>query len=306
MLSVLHQNVVFHVESSYFYGIMRKLFILTVSLLIAAFQLNAQEGPYTQSGYTSLTIKLSGDYPKTMDISTPHSANPLSQEKPGQFQIIDDSTLVFSFFTFGPSPVYFIFNNRYLSSVLLPNQSDVLQIHYADTAHYTMDYQGYFKEIFDHSHLQEEMIRRSFDYGHGPAEKMGIAGTFKSANGFRDARLERIGKMTAELSSDIESPALKQYCSEEIEGLFKSFLLEDYENAVILHNRNIGLDSLDALRYIPTRDRSYYDGIIDRKYADTVSLMPASYYRFLNSLRKDPLLNLPPVSSAGPDVYRNS
>ncbi|SKB26529.1 hypothetical protein SAMN05660226_00135 [Parapedobacter luteus] len=282
----------------------RSLALFIISLF-ASLQLNAQRSYYTQSGYTSLTIKLSGDYPETVDISNAHSSNPLSSDKPSKFQSINDSTFEISFFTFGPTAVYFNFNNQYLSSVLLPNQSDVLCIHYTDVTSYDMNYQGHFKEFFDNSHLLPNLIRNSFDFGLGPVpEKTGAAATFKSAREFRDARLRHIREMIAELTKDVESAAFREVYSIGIEDFFKAYL-PDYYAAVQKYNSAIGLDSLDALLHIPERDISYYDDIIDDKYTDTTSLISSSYYRFLSSISKDSLLNLPVISDAGPDVYRN-
>src|SRR5690606_10822731 len=104
-----------------------------------------------QSGYTSLVIKFSGDYPKDKTITTPMLSNLLLTDKPTEFEVINDSTLLLSYYTFGPSPCYFFYNKDYCTTLLLPNQSDVLNIHYVDTAQYSMNYKGSFKELFDHS-----------------------------------------------------------------------------------------------------------------------------------------------------------
>lgn len=288
------------------YLIFMRQFTCFTLLLLAPYFLIAQESYFTESGYTSLTIQLSGNYPDNIDISIPHLWNPLSQEKPQPLETINDSTYVISTYTFGPSPLYFIFNKQYLSSVLLPNHSDILAIHYTDSAQYTMDYQGHFKEIFDHSHRLPVLIRDSFErLGELPSET-GIATTFQSANQFRDSRLGQIENLIAKLGRDIESPILKQFYTIGITDNLKALLLiDDYHGSVARYNRNIGLDSANALKYIPKRDGFYYDGIVDNKYADTTSLLSSSYAKFLDDIRKDALLGLPPINHVSPEDYRH-
>jgi len=126
---------------SLFFGVHLLVFSLIVLFVSMASSLFSQENTHFQAGYASLVIKISGDPPKTMDFSIPYASNPLSHERPHTFHTVNDSTLALSFFTFGSSPVFFRLNGRYMASVLLPNRSDVLHIHYADSADYTMDYQ---------------------------------------------------------------------------------------------------------------------------------------------------------------------
>lgn len=280
----------------------RLLFVVSV-LVFGSLNSVSQESFFTQSGYTSLTIKFSGDYPNDIDISIPHLWNPLSPETPTQFHKIDNSTYVMSSFTFGPSPIYFIVNGQYLSSVLLPNQQDALHIHYDDSTNFGASYDGCFSEIFDNSHLLPELIKSSFDFGTDSS----LLTKVDNANQYRDIRLKHIDRMTTELSKDIESALFKQFYKVGIADNFKFFfLVANYEKAVENYNRNAGLDSLSARRSIPQRDMSYYNHIIDKTYTDTTSLLSSSYYKLLAGIIKDPLLGLPDIDSTTPEALKSA
>ncbi|QQS96792.1 TlpA family protein disulfide reductase [Sphingobacterium spiritivorum] len=286
---------------------MNKYIVLLILVYGSIFQLDAQESYFTKSGYTFLTIKLSGTYPDSVDISTPYISNPLSQAKPEKFQTINDSTFLLSCYTFGPTIIYFNINGRYISSVLLPNQSDILSIFFKNYIDFEMKYEGCFKEFFDNSYLLPALIKNSFEYRYKSMLKVkGVEAAFKTANDFRDFRLKNVDEMIEKLSVNVKSDQLKMQYKRGIKDFYIYSLIKDYSDLVKLHNMTIGLDSLDILKYIPPRDQSYYDAIIDSRYQDTISLISSdSYFNLLSSIRQDSLLKLPLISTVGIKVYKN-
>lgn len=280
---------------------MTKFTILFLFLATNCLALKAQNNHITESGYTSLTIRLAGEYPKHADISTPHMANPLSHEKPVQLQVLNDSIYVVSFFTFGPSALYFTYNQQYLNTILLPNHSDTLTIRYDDST-FTTEYVGRFKEIFDTSAEFARLMQSYFTHDYTDSDRR-IA---KTANFYRDVQLARLRATLDELGSGVQSSILKRYFYEGVEGFYKADrLLVDYEESIQSFNVERGQDSLEATLSIPNRDITYYNGIVEPKLADTLSLMPASYNRLLNSIQKDKWLSLPAVTDVGPNAYRS-
>ena len=162
------------------------LFRLTFILLFSSFVYYSfsQEPEYTQSGYTSLSIHLSGKIPGELpEITMLHVSNPFVLDKPTKFNVVNDSTMILSFYTFGPTTVYFQLDKHIRISILLPNQQDELHLHYTDGKSYTIDYQGRFKELFDGSDMFYDAVRESIssDYfvAFSPA-------TYKTAVEYRD------------------------------------------------------------------------------------------------------------------------
>jgi len=281
---------------------MRNILFLSLGFLLLFFKTKAQESSFTQSGYTSLIINFTGDYPDSIDLSIPHWENPVSRDKPSAFKTINDSTYFLSFYTFGPSTIFFYFNKKYLTSILLPNQTDTLEIHYSNKVNYTANYRGHFKEIFDNSDLLAKLIKNSYEYGGGNGIRRKKS-VFKTANEFRDFQLSYIESMTNELSKDVRPEVVKDAFILGTDVYFKYlFLLDDYNESIILYNKNIGLDSVDARKFIPKRDLSFYEGILSAEYENTASLISSSYSVFINGILRDSLLNLPSIRE-GPNVY---
>src|SRR5690606_19433685 len=117
-------------------------------------------------------------------ISTPMLSNPLLTEKPTDFHVINDSTMFMSYYTFGPTLFYFFYNQDYCRSKLLPNHSDVLNIHYTDSTQYSMRYEGTFKEEFDLSKEYGVMISEALFTG--PYFPKPEPETYQTANEYRD------------------------------------------------------------------------------------------------------------------------
>ncbi|MGJ1195095.1 TlpA family protein disulfide reductase [Sphingobacterium spiritivorum] len=285
---------------------MNKYIVLLIFVYGIFLQLYAQESYFTKSGYTSLTIKLAGIYSDSINVSTPYISNPLSQVRPEKFQSLNDSTFLLSCFTFGPTTVYFNINGRYISSVLLPNQSDILKIFFKNSTVFEMKYEGYFREIFDNSYLLPDLIKNSFEYLNESMSNMqGVEAAFKTANAFKDFQLRNVDEMIEKLSVNVVSNEFKRQYRIGIKDFYKSYFIKYYSDFVKSYNMTIGLDSLDILKYIPPRDQSYYHDIIDSRYKDTISLISNSYFDLLNNIRQDSLLKLPLISNVGIKVYKS-
>lgn len=278
--------------------------LVLILFLFAPVLVIGQDERLTKSGFCSLTIKLTGNYHGLPDISMAHASHPLSDDRPVTFERVNDSTLLFSSFSFGPLVLYFYLDHRYLTTVILPNHHDILRVHYQGTTSYTVNYQGEFKEIFDHSHLMPEMVRAYFQNYRGYNNPGCVPKSpFKTAEEFRDFRLRHMEKMIATLSENIDSPVFEFFYSQGIENSYRTRMIRDYAVDLQIHNRNIGLDSVAVLENIPVRKIGYYNGIMDKKYGDTLTLMASSYSKFLKSIRTDSLLPSLMLCQGGPELY---
>lgn len=260
------------------------------------------QSQFLSSGFIFLAVKV----PRTknvnaLDMSIPAISNAFQQDRPLQFKKVNDSTLVLSAYSFGPTSVYFRLNGQYLSFVLLPKQPASLTVEFANAADVSFNYQGPFKEIFDNAAKQEQLIMGMFTYK--PAS-VGEKLPFKSAKDFKLHQLAYINELTATLIKDTSSAFLKDYYIQLVKGFqIPQLLLKDYPKMVYQHNKKAGLDST-LFPLIPPRELSYYDDIITSRYSDTLSLLASGYSNFLGLIQQDTLLRLPDIAIAGPIAYK--
>lgn len=80
--------------------------------------------------------------------------------------------------------------------------------------------------------------------------------------------------------------------------------LAEYPRGLILHHRNLGMDSLEAIKNIPSRDLSYYEGLVDQCLTDTMSLISGSYSELLRTIRRDELTELSPILASDITRYK--
>lgn len=260
---------------------------------------------FTESGYTSLTIRLSGKFPKKFPLGNPGINNVLSK-KPAEVKQINDSTYLLSDYTFGPMTVFTSLNNQNLMTILLPNHADLLEIHYIDSTNYKIDYQGYFKEMFDKSNQLSELISKSYEYRSPTKSKEEAQAIFKTANSYRDARLDGMRRLTDEISQNVNVDMVNKYYTNSYTDFLKTiYLTDNYNNAIQNYYQALGLDSIIQPLVIPTRDLSYYEGIITPIHADTSSLTHTGYHMILSSIIKDSLLDLPSIVEEGPNAYHS-
>lgn len=282
--------------------ILRLIFILLFNSF-ASYSLS-QELEFTQSGYTSLSIHLSGKIPGELpEITRLHVSNPFFQDKPVRFDVVNDSTMVLSFYTFGPTTVYFQLDRHMKISVLLPNQQDELYLHYTDGKDYTVDYRGRFKELFDGSDMYVDAVNGYFssDYfvAYTPA-------AYKTAVEYRDDILQRIGNMIEGLGQNITSPLIRQFFKIGMENNSKNhFLFDHYKSTFWGYTADRSKDSSNQQIQVPERGVPYYTGIITAQYADT-NYLSALSFNILRNIRQSPALDLRPISEIGFRATKNS
>ncbi|WP_447767620.1 TlpA family protein disulfide reductase [Sphingobacterium faecium] len=279
--------------------------IAYLTLFYFSLQLNVYaQSHFLSSGYLSLTIKgkpsLLFD---NMEIGMPMMSNSLLRDKPVAFTKLNDSTLYLSEYTYGPTSVYFRLNGRYIATMLLPNEKNVITVSIRDSAHNDVQFEGRYKEIFDNSALQEELIMNLFSY---PPFKDGRKEVLKSADDFKWKQLESVAEMTHSLTQDIPDGFLKSYYTHMI-NTFKvpNLLFKDYDSSVLVYYKNLNLD-VPIGTPIPERTLTYYDGIITSNYADTLTLMPSGYFDLLIAIQQDSLLQIPSIISVGLAGFKTS
>ncbi len=281
--------------------ISRLIFILLFSSF-ASYSFS-QEPEYTQSGYTSLSIHLSGKVPAGLpEIAMLHVSNPFVQDKPAKFNVVNDSTMMLSFYTFGPTTVYFQLDKQMKTSVLLPNQQDELHLHYTGGQDYTLDYRGHFKELFDGSDMFYDAVREYFssDYfmTYQPA-------SYKTAVEFRDDILQRIANLKEGLGKNISSPLIRRLFEIGMENNNKNYHLFDYyESTFWTYTADKSEERTNQKVEIPERGLAYYTGIITAQYADTTSLLAANF-NLLHNIRQSLAPELLPIWEIGFEAYLN-
>jgi len=273
---------------------MKKLcfFLLTFVMPFVAY---CQPADYTNSGYTSLTIKFSGKYPKDKPISTPLFYNVFVSNKPLEFKQINDSTMLMSYYTFGPSLFWFVYNSEYCRSVLLPNHSDVLTIHYKDSTKFTIDYEGIFKEAFTSSKEYAEVVKEALFTG---PYFVNIEPS-KDANSFRNVILKESQRMIAALVKSIPSEMRQEEFRYDMEAATKYYyLFRDYG---LRAYTEVKTDS-DTIKIPFERDISFYHGLNLSSHANIERLIspPNDLYKIV---RQDSLLNLPNIRTSNPETY---
>lgn len=277
---------------------MIKNVLVIVLALLVSLSSYGQNEHYTSSGYTSLIIKFSGNYPKEKPISIPFLSNPLLTDKPIDLHTVNDSTLLLSYYTFGPSPVYFFYGQDYCKSNILPNHTDILRIHYTDSSNYLMSYEGVFKEEFDHSKEFGEMIREALFSGSYFFE-LRKPGTYPTANTYRDDILQENQRMLKNVTKDIPSESVKNTFKYNMESTVRLwYLFNQYDTRAY---REIQTDT--GTTNLPLdKDISFYHGMHLTRIADIDKLTNSSFALF-SEVRRDTVLNLPDILITGPDVY---
>lgn len=256
--------------------------IVYLTLFYCSLQLNVYaQSNFLSSGYLSLTIKGKPSLLfNEIDIAMPMMSNSLLKDKPIVFTKLNDSTFYLSEYTYGPTTVYFRLNGRYLSTMLLPNETNVITLSMNDSVNYDVQFEGRFKEIFDNSALQEELIMNMFPY---PNSSEVSTEVFRSADDFKKKQLKAVAEMTHSLTKGLPNGMLKSYYAH---------IINTFKIPNILFSQ------------IPQRTQSYYDGIITANFADTLTLMPSGYFDLLVRIQQDSLLQIPDITSVGPTDFK--
>lgn len=268
--------------------------------------LRAQESKPEISGYASLKIVFKGNYPREADVTMSHYSNVFFYDSPLELKHVNDSVRLLSTYTFGPAHVYFIYNQQYFCTVLMPNTTEVLEIDYAANGEFKTNYKGAGKEIFENSHLMPTFIQNTlFGRIEAPDPKyLDSKGLFLQADSFREYELQRMHTLLQKASADIKSAYFNAYSSAGIEHAHRSGLLASYDDLVFRHNIEVGLDSATASQRIPAHSLTFYNGIIEGKHGDPSALKANGYALLLATISQDTLLHLPALAEVGPFAYR--
>ncbi|WP_159727949.1 TlpA disulfide reductase family protein [Sphingobacterium sp. 18053] len=270
-------------------------------LCILSLSCTFAQSPSLSSGFVTLVVKVRGDKNvKDLDLPIPFMSNPFQQDKPLPFKQVNDSTLMASAYSFGPSAVYMRLNGQYLAFMLVPKQVGTLTVDIQNGENSGLHYQGPFKEIFDNSAKQEKLLMGLFTY---PSDKKNIKTPFKSANDFKRYLLGQTEEMTKKLIADTTSGFLREYYTRLVEGFQVPSFLLNYAATVYEHNKNAGLDST-KFPMVPTRDISFYSDILNPRYQDTMSLYYSVYSNVQAAILQDTLLHLPDITAVGPRAFR--
>ncbi|GEM_PF-283292 len=258
---------------------------------------------YMSDGYVSLILQGgSPNYFKDVEVDGPFMSNPLQGDRPVTFRSVNDSTLLLSEFTFGPTSVFFRLNGRYLSTILIPNETNFINLHVTDSANFDLEYHGSYKEVFDNSGFQEKLIMKMLSY-RPTVEKRGSK--VASEKEFVEVKMLQMHQMEDSLVKNAPSQFLKNYYSELIKTFQITQLLKDYKKSLLAYYRMIGIDDKKEVN-LAVKTRSYYDRLITTEYLDTVSLLPSGYFDLLLTIQKDTLLELPDILKVGPIVFTES
>lgn len=283
---------------------MKISFILAIILLQLYPTCYAQNATLYKDGYASLEIKLKGNIPLKKDIPNVQGGNMLSYDGPLNVSLINDSTYHISFYTFGPSPVYFTYSDTYFTTVLLPDETDVLEIYHQDAANFVVHYTGHYKDVFDQSKLIAEKIGDmmfSYSTPQFSAEKR-----IESASVVKDSYLGQIQEIQKDMDKSFTVSSVQMYV-EKMAFLMKTIdLLKSYQQRVFSHNKNLGLDSLDAMNSIPHKDNLFYQGILNMLNTDADVVWPLGYRELVDAVLADPHGKVQPIQEVGLLKYKQN
>lgn len=275
--------------------------ILTFCFLTFVTVVRAQKSSYTSTGNVGFEIKLRGHHPSFDNIQIISAHGVLLSSKIFNAKPQNDSVLAVSCYNFGPTSIVIKIFEQYFYTFILPGQKDTLIINFSDPERYTLNYNGYFKEIFDFSNKMGEVIKEASAYSNLFFDRKDGYKFFVNSYDFKNSRLERVDSIILKFGDNYSSAIIDQHVKLYL-GMHYKRLMMDFPLAITSANRNI--DSLRATK-VPKRDLTYYNGIVEKEYGDTTSLISFQHYRFIHDLLLDPLLKLPSLK-AGANAYHKA
>lgn len=257
-----------------------------------------------ETGYTDLTIKIKGNSPEKSTPPKAHYSNPLLFDMPVNFEKVNDSTFLLSFYTYGPSPVYFNFEKRYLHAILLPNKPAVISVDYSSPESFVLSFTGPYQKVFNASEAFALKIEESFNQRIMPEPE---ENTFENPLSYRKLIEENISQTVSRLTGDLEDPEIRRYMGQSLEGVYRqSFLLsEEYKFRLYQYNKGLGLDSVEAESRIPKLTKEYFNPILEDA-SDSGFLAISSYQKLLSGFITDTTVNLPQIERAGIPTFLDS
>lgn len=268
-------------------------FLILFIYLFCSTVLIAQDNQIS-SGFAHIIIKSDKKiYPAVL------SVNPIRDIKAEKCLQVDDSTYLFSIFTIGPTTVRLTLEDIVYPFIVYPNQSFTLSQKKANGSD-RWEAKGVDSEVFDEATKIFELTGEGFDLYF---QKSSLLPGSKSANSYKLNRLLLIDSISQKLTSELSSSKAQLFFSNSFK-MFMSEPLLEYEKYMVNELRDQGLDSLNAIREMPTRDLSYYENLITSDLMKSKSLISANYYSFLRALRNDSLLDLDDISETSLDRYK--
>lgn len=284
---------------------MKKYFSFLSLLLFLSFTVEAQWSEKLSSGFTSLTLKLSGVYPDSLPIYQAQYSTALSYYSPFRFDKVNDSTYIMEKYILGNSIFSFLIDNQQVNAILKPDNHDILYIHYKEAGDYSLEYEGFYKDVFDNSFKISEIMRKIFSREYALPEDLEIDHPFQTATEYKEHVLSKIAYLQELYNQSIKSGEVKSLMNYYIRTFFVYELLKEYPTRISFHNKSLGLDSLAIENNIPDRNSSYYDRIFSLDdWEPSELLFPLPYELFSYAL-KDSLLNIPPIKEVGAIAYKD-
>lgn len=257
-----------------------------------------------ESGFANFMISIHGHAPEKSSPPKAHYSNPFLFDIPVDFEYVDDSTFLLSFYTHGPSSVYFIYENQYIHAVLLPNKTAVMHVDYLSSGNFSFSYTSPFQKIFNASEIFALKIGEAFKQNIMPDSDGSM---FESSHVYRNTIEENIANAAQKLTEGLEDRETKQYVRKNMEGVFKELFLlsEGYTQRVFQFNKGLGLDSIESLRKIPPLTKEYFSPILESA-SDPGLLGVSSYQKLLSEFIIDTAINLPRVEKVGIPPFLDS
>lgn len=269
-----------------------------VYMLLGAFKLKAQDNPSSSQGYSTYIINVSGSYPENINFEAPQYVNPYSLYTPFEFKKIGDSTYTASIYTYGNTLVTFRFEGKTYLSILQPKVTTALDIHYSDTGEYDFNFSGPYEDVFDNSHVFEELFASIYQ------------GEFELQNNEEVNNIEELKEKTInqiqfvkeKAASHIESADYKDLLDLFIETFYKYKYLKNYESEVSPHNQSSGESESLSQNY--ERDSRFFKGILTSDQFDPERLFPFDF-ELLTIALHDSFLGLPENEPVDYVLYLN-
>ena len=271
-------------------------------MLSFGIEVNAQRTLYTASGVVNFEIKLRGKHPDFDKIRIISAHGALLNAKLFDAKPLNDSILRVSCYNFGPTVIVMKILDKNFYTAILPEQKDTLIINFSDSIHYTLDYKGYFKDIFEFSNNLGEVISQASAYSNVFFDKRIGYKFFDNSNDFKNSRLERVDSILLKFGNKYLSSIVNKHVNLHLEMYYKRLMINF---PLVISKVNRAVDSVRAKKIIPNSDLTYYNDIVDKKFGDTTSLLSFQHYDFIYDLLKDSLLKLPSLK-AGPKTYHNA
>ena len=251
-------------------------------LIFLSFQTFAQQ---FDSGFTQLVLKLPGKM-------QPHIlySNALSGMRPLNYTKVDDSTYLYRFYSIGPTSIRMTLEDNVYPFLIAANSTS--KIRYDEETEeyiYEGEYEGTFYEssaIYSYT----DSTFQDFLFPENETEPK----LYDSPLDFKNDHLKIADSLVLTYTSRLKSREARTFFYNSLMNFMNTPYLE-YDETIRRHNRNYGLDSAEAEKYIPDRDLNYFDGIIDHSFSGDSLLISADLYGFISALIKDPLLDLPVV-----------